>query len=72
MQSNSNNSSDTKSSLTQEDNVEIDKMFDDESMAEKINNDNVANTSEKNTELNEQKLDASEDLSKTESKNISK
>jgi len=67
-----NNSSDTKSSLTQEDNVEIDKMFDDESMAEKINNDNVANTSEKNTELNEQKLDASEDLSKTESKNISK
>ena len=67
-----NNSSDTKSSLTQEDNVEIDKMFDDESMAEKINNDNVANTSEKNTELNEQKLDASEDLSKTETKNITK
>jgi len=47
-------------------------MFDDESMAAKINNDNVANTSEETTEQNEQKLDASEDLSKTETKNISK
>ena len=67
-----NNSSDTKSSKDEEDNIEIDKMFDDESMAAKINNDNVANTSEKTTELNEKKLDASEDLSKTETKNISK
>ena len=67
-----NNSSDTKISKNEEDNVEIDKMFDDETMAAKINNDNVANASERNTELNEQKLDASEDLSKTETKNISK
>ena len=67
-----NNSSDTKSSKNEEDNIEIDKMFDDESMAAKINNDNLANTSEETTEQNEQKLDASEDLSKTETKNISK
>ena len=67
-----NNSSDTKSSKNEEDKIEIDKMFDDESMAAKINNDNVANTSEETTEQNEQKLDASEDLSKTETKNISK
>ena len=67
-----NNSSDTKSSENEEDKIEIDKMFDDESMAAKINNDNVANTSEETTEQNEQKLDASEDLSKTETKNISK
>jgi large subunit ribosomal protein L9 len=67
-----NNSSDTKSSKNEEDKIEIDKMFDDESMAAKINNDNVANASEKTSELNEQKLDASEDLSKTETKNISK
>ena len=67
-----NNSSDTKSSKNEEDKIEIDKMFDDETMAAKINNDNVANASERTTELNEQKLDASEDLSKTETKNISK
>ena len=67
-----NNSSDTKSSKNEEDKIEIDKMFDDESMAAKINNDNVANTSEETTEQNEQKLNASEDLSKTETKNISK
>ena len=67
-----NNSSGTKSSKNEEDNIEIDKMFDDESMAAKINNDNVANTSEETTEQNEQKLDPSEDLSKTETKNISK
>ena len=67
-----NNSSDTKSSKNEEDKIEIDKMFDDESMAAKINNDNVANTSEETTEQNEQNLDASEDLSKTETKNISK
>jgi hypothetical protein len=40
-------------------------MFDDKSMAAKINNEDVANASEKTTELNEQKLDDSEDLSKT-------
>ena len=67
-----NNSSNTKSSKNEEDNVEIDKMFDDESMAAKINNDNVANASEKATEPDEQKQDASEDLRKTETKNISK
>ena len=67
-----NNSSNTKSSKNEEDNIEIDKMFDDESMAAKINNDNVANTSEETIEQDEQKLDASEDLSKTETKNISK
>ena len=67
-----NNSSDTKSSKNEEDKIEIDKMFDDESMAAKINNDSVANTSEETTEQNEQKLDASEDLSKTETKNTSK
>ena len=67
-----NNSTYLKSSKNEEDNVEIDNMFDDESMAAKINNDNVANASEKTSELNEQKLDASEDLSKTETKNISK
>ena len=67
-----NNFSDAKSSKNEEDNLEIDKMFDDESMVAKINNDNVANTSEKTTELNEKKSDASEDLSKTETKIISK
>ena len=67
-----NNSNYLKSSKNEEDNVEIDNMFDDETMAAKINNDNVANTSEETTEQNEQKLDASEDLSKTETKNISK
>ena len=67
-----NNSSDTKSSKNEEDKIEIDKMFDDEAMAAKINNDNVANTSEETTEQNEQKLDPSENLSKTETKNISK
>ena len=67
-----NNSSDTKSSKNEEDKIEIDKMFDDESMAAKINNDNVANTSKETTMQNEQKLDDSEDLSKTETKNISK
>jgi len=62
----------TKSSKNEEDKIKIDKMFDDESMAAKINNDDVVNTSEDTTEQNEQKLDASEDLSKTETKNISK
>ena len=67
-----NDFNDTKSSENEQDKAEIKKMFDDESMAAKINNDNVANASEKTTELNEQKLDTSEDLSKTETKNISK
>lgn len=67
-----NNSSDTKSSKNEEDNIEIDKMFDDESMVAKINNDNVANASDETTELNEKKLDAPEDLPNTETKNISK
>ena len=67
-----NNFSDAKSSKNEEDNVEIDKMFDDESMVAKINNDNAANASDETIEPNEQKLDASEDLPKTETKNISK
>ena len=67
-----NNSSDTKISKNEEDNVEIDKMFDDESMVAKINNDNAVNASDETIEPNEQKLDASEDLPKTETKNISK
>jgi large subunit ribosomal protein L9 len=66
-----NNFSDAKSSKNEEDNVEIDKMFDDESMVAKINNDNVAIASEEAIELNEQKLDVSEDLPKTEAKDIS-
>ena len=60
-----NNYTYLKSSKNEEDNIEIDKMFDDESMVAKINNDNVANTSKETTEQNEQKLDASEVLSKT-------
>jgi large subunit ribosomal protein L9 len=67
-----NNFSDAKSSKNEEDNVEIDKMFDDESMVAKINNDNTANASEEATEPDEQKQDTSEDLPKTETKNISK
>ena len=67
-----NKSSDTKSSKNDEDNIELDKMFDDESMAAKINNDNVANASEKATEPDEQKQDASEDFPKTKTKKISK
>ena len=60
-----NNSSNTKSSKNEEDNVEIDKMFDDESMVAKINNDNAANPSEETVELNEKNVDAPEDLPKT-------
>jgi large subunit ribosomal protein L9 len=67
-----NNFSDAKSSKNEEDNVEIDKMFDDESMVAKINNDNTANASDEIIEPKEQKLDAPEDLPKTEPKNISK
>ncbi len=67
-----NNFSDAKSSKNEENNLEIDKMFDDESMVEKINNDNAASASDETVELNEQKLDAPEDLPKTETKNISK
>ena len=64
-----NNYSDSKSSKNEEDNSEIEKMFDDETMASKINNDNLDNASEdssdKNREINEQKLDVPEDLPKT-------
>ena len=67
---------DTKSSENEENKAEIEKMFDDVSMASKINNDNteIANedVSDKKIELNEQKLDAPDELPKTESKNISK
>ena len=51
-------------------------MFDDETMASKINNNNAdsanENLSDETRELNEQKLDAQQDSSKTESKDISK
>ena len=67
-----NNFSDANSSKNEEDNVEIDKMFDDESMVAKIKNDNADSASDETIEPNEQKLDASEDLPKTETKNISK
>ena len=67
-----NNFGDAKSSKNEEDNVELDKMFDDESMVSKINNDNAANASDETIELNEQKPDAPEDLPKTETKTISK
>ena len=39
-----NNSTYLKSSKNEEDNVEIDNMFDDETMAAKINNDNDSQT----------------------------
>ena len=60
-----NNFSDAKSSENEEDKVEIEKMFDDESMVAKINNDNAANPSEETVELNEKNVDAPEDLPKT-------
>ena len=70
------NFSDAKSSKNEEDKAEIEKMFDDETMASKINSDNADSTNEnfsdETRELNEQKLDSQEDSSKTESKNISK
>ena len=64
------NFSDAKSSKNDKDNLEIEKMFDDETMVEKINNDNEVNDSDDTIELNEQKLDAPEDSPKTETKNI--
>ena len=71
-----NNFNDAKSSKNEEDNAEIEKMFDDETMASKINNNNAdsasENLSDETRELNEQKLDALQDSSKTESKDISK
>ena len=71
-----NNFSVAKSSKNEEENAEIDKMFDDETMTSKINNNNAdsanENFSDETTELNEQKFDAQKDSSKTESKNISK
>ncbi len=71
-----NNFNDAKSSKNEEDKAEIEKMFDDETMASKINNNNAdsanENFSDETRELNEQKLDAQQDSSKTESKDISK
>ena len=65
-----------KQSKNEEDNAEIEKMFDDETMASKINNNNAdsanENFSDETRELNEKKLDAQQDSSKTESKDISK
>ena len=71
-----NKLSDAKSSENEEEQVEIEKMFDDESMASKINNDKTETANEdfsdETRELNDQKLDPPEDLSTTEENNISK
>ena len=71
-----NKLSDAKSSENEEEQVEIEKMFDDESMASKINNDKTESANEdfsdETRELNDQKLDPPEDLSTTEENNISK
>ena len=71
-----NKLSDAKSSENEEEQVEIEKMFDDESMASKINNDETETANEdlsdETRELNDQKLDPPEDLSTTEENNISK
>jgi large subunit ribosomal protein L9 len=65
-----NNSSDTKSSKNEEDQIEIDKMFDDESMASKINNDDEDSANEEvseyTRELNENKVDSPDELPKSE------
>ena len=70
---------DTESSKNEEDKVEIDKMFDDVSLASKINNDNktsmnedVSDGTSNQNEKNEQKLDAPDALPEPESKNILK
>jgi len=71
-----NKLSDAKSSENEEEQVEIEKMFDDESMASKINNDKTESANEdfsdETREPNDQKLDPPEDLSTTEENNISK
>jgi len=71
-----NKLSDAKSYENEEEQVEIEKMFDDESMASKINNDETETANEdlsdETRELNDQKLDPPEDLSTTEENNISK
>ena len=65
-----NHLSDAKSYKDEEDKLEIEKMFDDESMASKINNDDEdsanEDVSDKTRELNEKKLDSPEELPKTE------
>ena len=65
-----NDFSNTKSSENKEDKAELEKMFDDESMASKINNDNIDSANEYDSdnirELKEQKLDAPDELPKTE------
>jgi len=67
---------DTESSKNEEDKVEIDKMFDDVSLASKINNDNTTSMNEDvsdgTSKQNEQKLDAPDALPEPESKNILK
>ena len=71
-----NKLSDAKSYENEEEQVEIEKMFDDESMASKINNDETETANEdlsdETRDLNDQKLDPPEDLSTTEENNISK
>ena len=65
-----NDFNDTKSSENEQDKAEIKNMFDDESMASKINNDDEDNANEDvsdNTrELNENKLDSPDKLPKSE------
>ena len=65
-----NDFKDTKSSENEQDQAEIKKMFDDESMASKINNDDEDSANEEvseyTRELNENKVDSPDELPKSE------
>ena len=65
-----NDFDDTKSSKNEQDKAEIKNMFDDESMASKINNDDEdsanEDVSDNTRELNENKLDSPDKLPKSE------
>ena len=65
-----NDFNDTKSSENEQDKAEIKNMFDDESMASKINNDDEdsanEDVSDNTRELNENKLDSPDKLPKSE------
>ena len=64
-----NDFNDTKSSENEQDKSELKKMFDDESMASKINNDNEdsdnEDLSDETRELNQKKLDSPDELPKS-------
>ena len=65
-----NDFNNTKSSENEQDKSELKKMFDDESMASKINNDNEdsdnEDLSDETRELNQKKLDSPDELPKSE------